>query len=159
MDIGSGKDYPSNALSNFAPHPFVFDGVECNSMEGFLQGLKFSNPDMQVEICSYVGMKAKRAGSKKNWKTDQTLYWKGKPLKRDSDDYQILLDGAYDQLSMNDGFKRALLASQDANLTHTIGKTKECDTVLTIREFCGRLMRIRTRLQQEEKDKKNGIVY
>ncbi len=34
MDIGSGKEYPSNALSNFSPHPFVFDGVECNSMEG-----------------------------------------------------------------------------------------------------------------------------
>ena len=37
LDIGSGKDYPSNALSNFAPHPFVIDGVECNSMEGKLQ--------------------------------------------------------------------------------------------------------------------------
>lgn len=46
LDIGSGKDYPSNALSNFAPHPFVIDGVECNSMEGFLQSLKFKEPEM-----------------------------------------------------------------------------------------------------------------
>ena len=37
MDIGSGNGYPSGALSNFSPHPFVFDGVECNSMEGLLQ--------------------------------------------------------------------------------------------------------------------------
>ena len=37
MDIGSGNSYPSNALSNFAPHPFEIDGVNCNSMEGFLQ--------------------------------------------------------------------------------------------------------------------------
>lgn len=36
MDIGSGSGYPSSTLSNFAPHPFVMDGVECNSMEGFL---------------------------------------------------------------------------------------------------------------------------
>lgn len=36
MDIGSGNAYPANALSNFAPHPFEFDGVQCNSMEGFL---------------------------------------------------------------------------------------------------------------------------
>lgn len=43
LDIGSGKDYPSNALSNFAPHPFIIDGVECNSMEGFLQSLKFKD--------------------------------------------------------------------------------------------------------------------
>lgn len=34
MDIGSGKSYPSNALSNFAPHPFEMDGIVCNSMEG-----------------------------------------------------------------------------------------------------------------------------
>ena len=47
MNIGSGQDYPANALSNFAPHPFVFDGVEVNSMEGFLQSLKFKNFDMQ----------------------------------------------------------------------------------------------------------------
>lgn len=50
MDIGSGKGYPENSLSNFAPHKFVIDGVECNSMEGFLQSLKFSNPEMQEYI-------------------------------------------------------------------------------------------------------------
>lgn len=46
MDIGSGNTYPSNALSNFAPHSFVIDGVKCASMEGFLQSLKTNNPDM-----------------------------------------------------------------------------------------------------------------
>lgn len=40
MDIGSGTGFPTAALSNFAPHPFIIDGVECNSMEGFLQSLK-----------------------------------------------------------------------------------------------------------------------
>ena len=51
MDIGSGKGYPASALSNFAPHPFVLDGVPIASMEGFLQGLKFSNPEMQKYVC------------------------------------------------------------------------------------------------------------
>ena len=41
MDIGSGKGYPSSSLSNFAPHEFVIDGITCQSMEGFLQSLKF----------------------------------------------------------------------------------------------------------------------
>jgi hypothetical protein len=36
MDIGSGKSYPSGALSNFAGHRFFLDDVQCNSMEGFL---------------------------------------------------------------------------------------------------------------------------
>ena len=54
MDIGSGNGFPCDALSNFAPHPFVIDGVECASMEGFLQSLKFSNPDIQKEVCKLV---------------------------------------------------------------------------------------------------------
>lgn len=159
MDIGSGKEYPSNSLSNFAPHPFEIDGVKCASMEGFLQSLKFSGVDMQVHICSLVGIGAKRAGSKKNWKTDQTLYWKGRPIKRDSIEYQDLLDRAYDELSKNEGFKKALLASSNSILTHNIGKTKINDTVLTVREFCGRLMKIRKRLQLEEAAKKSGVKF
>lgn len=43
MDIGSGNGFPAANLSNFHPHSFVIDGVECNSMEGFLQSLKFSS--------------------------------------------------------------------------------------------------------------------
>ena len=43
MDIGSKCGYPASSLSNFAPHPFEIDGVKCNSMEGFLQSLKFNS--------------------------------------------------------------------------------------------------------------------
>jgi predicted NAD-dependent protein-ADP-ribosyltransferase YbiA (DUF1768 family) len=66
MDIGSGTGYPSAALSNFAPHSFVIDGVECASMEGFLQSLKFSSPEMQKEVCKLVGKAAKFKGEKKS---------------------------------------------------------------------------------------------
>lgn len=67
MDIGSGNNYPSAALYNFSPHPFIIDGVECASMEGFLQSLKFKNPDMQIEVCKLVGKAAKFKGGKKKW--------------------------------------------------------------------------------------------
>lgn len=150
MDIGSGSGYPSAALSNFAPHPFVFDGVECNSMEGLLQSFKFSNPEMQKEVCKLVGKQAKFKGKKKKWFKTQTLYWQGEEFKRDSEEYQRLLDRAYDALSTNDGFKRALLATGNAILIHTIGKTKQSETVLTRAEFCSRLMAIRERLQNEQ---------
>ena len=62
MDIGSGTGWPSAALSNFAPHPFTIDGVECASMEGFLQSLKYKEPDMQIEVCKLVGKAAKFKG-------------------------------------------------------------------------------------------------
>lgn len=152
MDISSGSGYPAASLSNFTPHPFVIDGVECASMEGFLQSLKFKNPDMQIEICKLWGGHAKKRGAKKNkhWKKTQTLYWLGTEIKRDSDEYQALLDRAYNALSENTGFQKALLATQNATLTHAMGRNKINETVLTTREFCSRLTDIRTRLQKQE---------
>lgn len=47
MDIGSGKVGPAGGLSNFRPRPFVFDGVECASMEGLLQSFKYDKVHMQ----------------------------------------------------------------------------------------------------------------
>ena len=148
MDIGSGNGYPESALSNFAPHPFVVDDIECASMEGFLQSLKFSNPEMQTEVCKMVGKQAKFKGKKKKWWRTQTLYWKGNPIKRDSEEYQELLDRAYDALAMNEGFQKALIATRGATLTHSIGKNKTSETVLTTKEFISRLTKIRNNLQK-----------
>ena len=147
MDIGSGSGFPSATLSNFSPHPFIFDGVECNSMEGLLQSFKFSNPEMQKEVCKLVGKQAKFKGKKKKWFRTQTLYWQGKEFKRDSEEYQELLDRAFNALATNEGFKKALLATGNSTLTHSIGKTNQSETVLTRTEFCSRLTKIRTRLQ------------
>ncbi len=148
MDIGSGTGWPSAALSNFTPHPFIIDGVECASMEGFLQSLKFKEPDMQIEVCKLIGKAAKFKGKKKKWWRTQTLYWQGQEFKRDSQEYQDLLDRAFDALAQNTGFQKALLATGKATLTHSIGKSKEQETVLTKQEFCSRLTKIRNRLQE-----------
>lgn len=150
MDIGSQNGYPASALSNFAPHPFIIDGIKCNSMEGFLQSLKFSNPEMQEYVCTLVGIAAKRKGHGKNWYRTQTLYWRGKPIKRDSKEYQILLNRAYNALYQNEGFKAALAATKNATLTHSIGKNKINETVLTIREFCSRLTDLRNGIKLAE---------
>ncbi len=151
MDIKSGNKYPAGALSNFAPHPFVFRGIEVASMEGFLQSLKFKNPDMQVEICSLVGFAAKKAGARKNWQERQTLYWQGYPIARGSDGYQELLNDAYEAMfEQNEKARKALLATNDATLTHSIGRRKMNETVLTQREFCSRLMRIRNEWQTKD---------
>lgn len=143
MDIGSKNGYPASALSNFAPHPFTIDGVECNSMEGFLQSLKFESIDMQRHVCTLVGKAAKSKGRGKKWFQRQELYWNGKTYKRDSEEYQDLLNRAYNELYKNEGFKKALEASSGSVLTHSIGKSKKNETVLTASEFCGRLMHLR----------------
>jgi len=148
MDIKSKSAYPSCALSNFAPHPFIIDGVECASMEGFLQALKFKEPDIQVEVCKLVGIKAKMRGKNKNWHRNQKLYWLGQEYDRQGAEYQILLDRAYNALSQNEKFKKALLATGNATLTHSIGRQKKNETVLTRSEFCSRLTRIRNTLNE-----------
>lgn len=147
MDIGSGNGYPSAALSNFAPHKFEIDGVMCNSMEGFLQSLKFSNPEMQEHVCTLVGKKAKFKGKKKKWYREQTLWWQGLPIKRDSTDYQRLLDRAFGALGGNTKFQNALLASGNATLTHSMGRKKINETVLTTQEFVSRLTKLRADLR------------
>lgn len=153
MDIGRGCGYPASSLSNFAPHPFVIDGVECASMEGFLQSLKFASPDIQVEVCKLVGYAAKKRGASKNWRESQTLWWRGVAYDRKGKNYQNLLDRAYEELSKNEGFRSALLATRDSNLTHSIGKSKKNDTILTRSEFCSRLMKLRDKIKSENETK------
>jgi predicted NAD-dependent protein-ADP-ribosyltransferase YbiA (DUF1768 family) len=155
MDIGSGKEYPSNALSNFAPHPFVFDGVECASMEGLLQSFKYSNPEMQKEICKLVGKAAKFKGKSKKWYLTQKLYWNSVEYDRKSNEYQELLNRAYDALSKNTSFQKALLASGKSVLKHSIGKSKQSETVLTRKEFTSRLTNLREKLIKEQ----NGFKF
>ena len=145
MDIGSRNGYPSSALSNFLPHEFEIDNIKCASMEGFLQSLKFKDVNMQVYVCSLVGREAKFKGKDKKWWKTQTLWWKGNEINRHSQEYQDLLDRAYGELSKNNSFKKALLATGNANLTHSIGKNDASHTVLTESEFCSRLMKIRDR--------------
>ena len=149
MEIKSRAKWPASSLSNFAPHPFILDGVECMSMEGFLQGLKFKSPEMQVHVCTLVGRAAKSKGSKKNWQRSQMLWWRGEPIARRSERFQDLLDRAFKALSGNGKFQKALLASVPAVLKHSMGKNDQSKTVLTVSEFCGRLTRIREELQKK----------
>jgi Bacteriophage protein GP30.3 len=150
MDIRSNGSYPGSDLSNFAPHRFWLDGVECGSMEGLLQSLKFEEVPLQAKTCKMVGKAAKGRGEACNetWKEQQVLWWQGKSMKRDGPEYQEFLDRAYEAMSEQSvSFRQALVASQEAILTHSIGKTVEAETVPTEEEFCSRLMRIRARLQ------------
>ena len=147
MDIRSGSGYPASALSNFAGHRFTLDGVEIYSLEGFLQSLKFKELHIQVEVCKLIGKAAKFRGKPKKWYRDQTLYWQGVPYKRNSKEYQELLDRAYECcFEQSESFRNALKATGDANITHSMGKNKKSETVLTEREFCSRLMKLKQKL-------------
>jgi len=165
MDISSKNAWPSNALSNFAAHEFTFRGIKCASMEGLLQSLKFDDPLEQVKICSLVGKEAKAAGKKrtKAWQAAQTLWWMSSPIKRDSKEYQLLLDEAFAMLSFNKEFQEALMATDGKVLTHKMGRDRIEETILTEKEFCKQLMRLRETILEEqdeydEEDELNVLV-
>jgi hypothetical protein len=82
INIVSTADGPVALMSNFAYTPFMLDGLECASVEGFIQGLKCENPDKQARICARHGYEAKRAGTRERNRhvlQTQTVWWRGKP--------------------------------------------------------------------------------
>ena len=147
LDIRSGTPGPAGTLGNFAPHTFTLDGVQLACMEAFLQGLKIADAHEQSRVHGMTGLEAKAEGQKHDWQATGTLWWRGERIDRFGEAYQTLLDHAYAALAeQNDDFRAALLSTGTRPLIHTIGKTDPRETVLTIDELCGRLMRLRERL-------------
>jgi hypothetical protein len=140
LDIRAKAPFPGGALSNFAPNAFALDSVACASMEGFLQSLKIADPAEQRHVCTLVGPEAQSVGQRYAWGTTRTLWWRGEPIDRLSDAYQTLLDRAYQALfEQSKNFRDALEASGSARLTHTLGRSDPCETILTTEKFCSGL--------------------
>ena len=153
MEIHSKHPYPSNALSNFAARPFKFDGVDCGSMEGLLQSLKFEDPELQAQCAKLSGIEAKNFGSQANaaWTSHQTLWWKAKPYPRLSEQYADLVLCAYESMARQcPDFIEALRATLGEELTHSIGTPDPSMTVLTEAELCHALNHIRRQIQPAE---------
>ena len=144
IDISSKGEYPANTLSNFYAHEFILDGVRCASMEGFLQSLKYKSASKQIKVCALVGKAAKNAGKHKFlWKLTHKLHWQGKSFSRFGDEYAALLRRAYAELYKNPNFAAALKAAEGCTLIHSIGKTDNRKTVLTVQEFINNLDELR----------------
>lgn len=80
-----------------------------------------------------------------NYKLNRDLkLYIGKEYKCDSDAYQELLDNVYISLfNQSESFRNALKATGSSSITHSIGKNKINETVLTQTEFCSRLLKLR----------------
>ena len=53
-------DRNARELSNLTPHAFEFEGVQCASMEGFLQALKYTDPLEQLKVAVELLYEASR---------------------------------------------------------------------------------------------------
>lgn len=145
LDIYSNGLYPANVLSNLAHKEFQFEGVDCGSIEGFLQSLKVSDTDKQKEICALYGGSAKKTAPKaSDWKKTHKLHWAGKEYDRESEEFKDLIFRAFlECYKQNDIFKTALDSTKGINLKHSSGKNDKSQTILTADEFIEILTRIR----------------
>ena len=143
IDIWSKSKYPAYILSNLHDSIFIFDDVECHCMEGFLQSLKHQDEGKQRQICKLRGIDAKRISSS-DWQRDQIVWWKGKAINRQSEEYVKLITEAYAALyQQNQYFREALLATKGKSLLHSRGKKDPHETILTEKEFCTILTELR----------------
>lgn len=143
IDIHSKGYYPSNVLSNFYRKPFTIEGKRCNSIEGFIQGLREKDQERQSWIFLLNGPDAKLAGLKIPIKNG-ILYWNGQPMYRESDFYLNLLRQAFEAcFKQNEEFRSAINHSKNYVLTHSIGKSSTKETLLTESEFINLLTNLR----------------
>lgn len=146
IDIHSKGKWPSNALSNFYPHEFDFEGVHCGSIEGFLQSLKTNNVERQILVCGLSKKEAKMR-STDTWKKEQNVFWKGYVCNRHGNQFQFLVRRAYRaMLKQCPKFREALKATGTKRIFHSIGNPNPHDTILTEKELCDILTELRKEL-------------
>lgn len=151
VDIWSKSPYPADVLSNLCSNGFRFDGMVCGSMEGFLQSLKQEDLAKQRQICSMKGRNARNM-STKNWQTDQIVWWKGKAIDRQGDDFLRLVTAAYKAMfTQNERFRTALMFTRGMSLYHTKGNSNPYKTILTNKELCSILMGIRDDYDKQDR--------
>jgi len=148
LNISSkSKDWRAKRLSNFSDDPFVIDGVEINSVEGFIQGIKFYENHHYRRECFRANtikekLRAQYLGRKMAEK--KFVWWKGEKIKYGSRKHHKLIERAIRaKFEQNREAMRALLATRGIKLIHQIGQRELKKSSLPAKLFCKILTKIR----------------
>lgn len=128
-------DY-SKVLSNLYPYKFVFRGKKLHSIESFFQGIKMKDISLQNEVFNYSGIESNviKIASDYDWKAEGIIYWQGKPIKRNSKEYDELIEELYISAIQNPLY-RSILSKVEKPIIHSIGIDRKEETVFTRYEF------------------------
>ena len=141
-------------FSNLFPYKFKFKGKKLASIENFFQGIKFKDKKIQNYIFTYYGTNAVhiKVASNYNWKETGIIYWQGKAIKRDSMEYNLLIDELYISAAQNPIY-RAALCNCDKPIIHSIGENDKKETTFTRYEFEFELNCLKDFIHQKEKER------
>ena len=142
----------SKTLSNLFPYTFNFRGKELKSIEGFFQGIKFKDINMQNMILEYSGVNAVyiKIASDYDWKKEGNIYWQGQAINRFSEEYDNLIDELYISAIQNPLY-RNVLKKCDKYILHEIGALNKEDSVFTRYEFEKQLNCLKDFLKERDK--------
>ena len=138
----SSRNSISRVLSNLYPYKFRFKGKKVSSIESVLQGIKYKDKKTQKLVFNYAGVDAYHTRASNIfdfWGNSGKLYFWGKEIVRQSEDYQNFLDDLYLSCLKNPLYKRAIKSAGNKYLLHHIGRTDPNETVLTRYEYECRL--------------------
>ena len=154
-DVSDERGFPFGMLDPSAPVRFEIDGVECASLDGFVESLKFERIIDQKNVTKRVGEDAREQGKNQdnpaNQIADRILHWQGRTFKRNSKEFDKLLARVFREMAKNARYQEALLITQDVDFRHPKGKIAKKDTILTRKELTDNLKKLRADLRQEFK--------
>lgn len=134
-------------MSNFAPTPFVLDGVEYASVEGFYVSLLFLEDEKRDKVRKLYGVVVKNMGKKS--KLTETCY-NGETFALGSDKHVELIKRAIRaKLEAHPAIATAFVATSPRSIVHDCGHPEPEDTVFPASVF----VRILTELREEFKNR------
>lgn len=138
-------------LSNLFPYEFKFKGKKFKSIENFFQGIKFKDKKIQNYVFSYYGTQAVhiKASTNYDWRETGIIYWQGNEIKRDSKEYELLVDELYISALQNPIY-RGILNKCNKYILHSMGENNKNNTTFTRYEFEFELNCLKDFIQSKE---------
>lgn len=143
LNIASGA-YESigKALSNFARRPFVLDGKQYESVEGFYQGLKWSDPVKRAEVAQLSGPEAKSAG---RGSKATSFEYEGKTIDfRSPEHYALMKRAIKASLEQNPAILEEFQATSPRPMEHKTGRRENPKSGYPSAEFIKTLLEVRS---------------
>ena len=138
VNVGyTNKGKLTKVLSNLFPYKFYFKGRVHSSIETVFQSFKFKDKKSQKLVLEYDGFNANRIKNCSNydWRKTGIVYYFGKPMVRDSKEYDDFIDEMYVSLLFNPLFVGALKNAGSKYIMHAMGVEDKKETTFTRYEF------------------------
>ena len=142
-------DWRAKRLSNFSDDPFILDGENLASVEGFIQGIKFPERHSLRKLAFIsVGKEAKRL-SRQADPQSRWVWWNGREYPYGTFVHHKLIERAIRaKFEQNQRAMKALLNTGNIKLIHNLGHSEGRRTSLPGKVFCDILTRIREEVLQ-----------